>query len=47
MSGREIEKILTHLAVEENFATFTQNQALNAILFLYSEVALLHEYLRP
>ncbi|WP_083856854.1 phage integrase N-terminal SAM-like domain-containing protein [Stanieria cyanosphaera] len=38
MSGREIEEFLTHLAVEENVAASTQNQALNAILFLYKEV---------
>ncbi|MGV2828365.1 phage integrase N-terminal SAM-like domain-containing protein [Myxosarcina sp. GI1(2024)] len=38
MSGREIEEFLTHLAVKENVAASTQNQALNAILFLYREV---------
>jgi integron integrase len=38
MSGKEIEEFLTHLAVEENVAASTQNQALNAILFLYKEV---------
>lgn len=38
MGGREIEEFLTHLAVEENVAASTQNQALNAILFLYKEV---------
>ena len=29
MSGREIEEFLTHLAVKENVAASTQNQALN------------------
>ncbi|NJK49030.1 integron integrase [Candidatus Gracilibacteria bacterium] len=38
MGGEEIEVFLTHLAVEENVAASTQNQALNAILFLYKEV---------
>jgi integron integrase len=38
MGGKEIEEFLTHLAVEENVAASTQNQALNAILFLYKEV---------
>ncbi len=38
MGGREIEELLTHLAVQENVAASTQNQALNAILFLYKEV---------
>ena len=34
----EIEAFLTHLAVHENVAVSTQNQALQAILFLYREV---------
>jgi hypothetical protein len=38
MGGREIEEFLTHLAVNENIAASTQNQSLNAILFLYGEV---------
>ncbi len=38
MAGKEIEEFLTHLAVQENVAASTQNQALNAILFLYKEV---------
>jgi len=33
----EIEKFLTHLAVDENVAASTQNQALSALLFLYRE----------
>jgi site-specific recombinase XerD len=38
MGRKEIEEFLTHLAVEENVAASTQNQALSAILFLYKEV---------
>ena len=34
----EIEAFLTHLAVDQKVAASTQNQALNAILFLYREV---------
>ncbi|MDJ0801197.1 MAG: phage integrase N-terminal SAM-like domain-containing protein [Calothrix sp. MO_167.B12] len=35
---RKIEAFLTHLAINENVAASTQNQVLNAILFLYKEV---------
>jgi len=38
MGKIEIEKFLTHLAVEKNVAPSTQNQAFNALLFLYREV---------
>ncbi|WP_198931481.1 MULTISPECIES: site-specific integrase [Desertifilum] len=38
MGGKEIEEFLNHLAVEENVAASTQNQALSAVLFLYKEV---------
>ncbi|GIK55250.1 MAG: integron integrase [Chloroflexi bacterium] len=38
MGKVEIEAFLTHLAVEKNVAASTQNQALQAILFLYREV---------
>lgn len=38
MAGKEIEEFLTYLAVHENVAASTQNQALSAILFLYKEV---------
>jgi site-specific recombinase XerD len=38
MGRIEIEAFLTHLAVQEQVAASTQNQALNAILFLYREV---------
>jgi integrase-like protein len=34
----EVERFLTHLAVERNVAASTQNQALSAIVFLYKEV---------
>lgn len=35
---KEIEAFLTHLAVNRNVASSTQNQAFNAILFLYREI---------
>jgi hypothetical protein len=38
MGNAELEQFLTHLAVERNVAASTQNQALNAIVFLYHEV---------
>jgi len=38
MGKVEIEQFLTHLAVEKKVAPSTQNQAFNAILFLYREV---------
>lgn len=38
MGAPEIEAFLTGLAVEENVAASTQNQALNAIVFLYNMV---------
>jgi integron integrase len=38
MGATEIEGFLTYLAVEKNVAASTQNQALNAIVFLYKEV---------
>jgi integron integrase len=38
MSGAEIAAYLTHLAVNQNVAASTQNQALYALLFLYREV---------
>lgn len=34
----EIESFLTHLAVERNVSASTQNQAFNALLFLYNHV---------
>jgi len=38
MGRNEVEAFLTHLAVHENVAASTQNQAFSAILFLYREV---------
>lgn len=38
MGEKEIEEFLTYLAVEKNVAASTQNQALNAIVFLYKKV---------
>ena len=34
----EIERVLSHLAVDRNVAASTQNQALYAIIFLYKHV---------
>jgi len=38
MGAAEVKAFLTHLAVERNVAAATQNQALNALAFLYREV---------
>ena len=38
MSGLEVAAFLTHLATTRNVAANTQNQALNALVFLYKEV---------
>lgn len=38
MGKPEIESFLTYLAVERNVSASTQNQAFNALLFLYREV---------
>jgi len=38
MGKAEIEHFLSHLAVEKNVAASTQNQAFNALLFLYKQV---------
>jgi integron integrase len=38
MGAPEIEAFLTHLAVEQNVAAPTQNQALSALLFLYRHI---------
>ena len=38
MGAPEIEAFLTHLAVDRKVAAATQNQALNAIVFLYKQV---------
>jgi len=38
MAGLEVAAFLSHLAVDLSVAPATQNQALNALVFLYSEV---------
>lgn len=38
MGKKEVERFLTNLAVNKNVAVSTQNQALNAIVFLYKKV---------
>lgn len=37
-SAGKVEQFLTHLAVEQNVAPSTQNQALNALVYCYSKV---------
>ncbi len=43
MGAREVEAFLTHLAVAQKVSASTQNQALNALVFLYHQVLLLKE----
>jgi site-specific recombinase XerD len=38
MGAPEVEAFLTHLAVKENVAASTQNQAFSTLLFLYRQV---------
>lgn len=38
LGEKEIAKFLSHLAVKDRVAASTQNQAFNAILFLYKQV---------
>ncbi|MEA3478958.1 MAG: phage integrase N-terminal SAM-like domain-containing protein, partial [Bacteroidota bacterium] len=38
MGGKEIADFLTHLAVDRKVSASTQNQALNALAFLYKKV---------
>ena len=38
MNSPEIEAFLSHLAIKDNVAASTQNQAFSALLFLYREV---------
>ena len=38
LSAKKIEAFLTHLAVDRKVAASTQNQAFNALLFLYEQV---------
>ena len=37
-SEKKIERFLSHLAIEKNVAPSTQNQAMNALVFLYKKV---------
>jgi hypothetical protein len=39
MGAPQVREFLTYLAAERNVAVSTQNQALNALLFLHREVA--------
>lgn len=38
LGGKDLQDFLSHLAVEKNVSASTQNQALNAIVFLYRHV---------
>ncbi len=38
LGGQEVTEFLSHLAVAEQVSASTQNQALNAVVFLYREV---------
>ena len=38
MGAAEVKRFLNHLAVEQHVAASTQNQALNALVFLYKQV---------
>lgn len=38
LAEQDLNRFLTHLAVDENVAASTQNQALAAVLFLYEHV---------
>ena len=38
MGGREIEEFLTYLAVKRKVSASTQNQALNAVVFLFKRI---------
>jgi site-specific recombinase XerD len=38
LGGKDVERFLTHLAVQRRVAASTQNQALAALLFFYREV---------
>ena len=38
MGKVEIEQFLTNLDIEQNVSPATQNQAFNAIFFLYTEI---------
>jgi hypothetical protein len=47
MGPSEIEAFLTHLAIAGNVARSTQNQAFNALLFLYREVPSASRWMTP
>lgn len=47
MGEREIGAFLTHLATEKQVSASTQNQAMNAILFLYRHVLARPDRARP
>jgi len=52
MGDGQVEQFLAHLATEKNVAVSTQNQALNALVFLYAQVlhrplGQLEPYARP
>ena len=52
MGAPEVHAFLTHLATHDHVAVSTQNQALNALVFLYARVLLqpfgqLDEFVRP
>ncbi len=38
MGGPEIEEFLTHLAIKRQVSASTQNQALNAVVFLFKHI---------
>lgn len=38
MGAEEVERFLTHLATADKVSASTQNQALNALVFLYRDV---------
>ena len=38
MGAAEVEQFLTHLAVKGHISSSSQNQALNALLFFYSQM---------
>ncbi|MGH7884203.1 MAG: phage integrase N-terminal SAM-like domain-containing protein [Thermodesulfobacteriota bacterium] len=38
MGSKEVERFLSHLAINKNVSSSTQNQALSALIFLYREL---------
>ncbi len=47
MAAAEVEQFLTHLAVEEHISASSQNQALNALLFFYTQVLEIEAVAKP